>query len=146
MSEISQVQCHFIQQKVHLYLRSCGLDNKLNRPSSAWECFIIRQKQGLFGKVEIFHVLAPRHYKSKTFYSVALLLITRRHSKHETRNILQGLNQIYKTLIKIWKFNYSDEIEIYRLPCCWTALTIWNISGGYLTQTFNSVTLRGDIQ
>ena len=26
-----------------------------------------------------------------------------------------------------------------------TALTFWNISGGFLTQTFNSGTLRGDL-
>ena len=25
-------------------------------------------------------------------------------------------------------------------------LTFWNTSGGYLTHTFNSVTLRGDLQ
>ena len=28
---------------------------------------------------------------------------------------------------------------------CWAVLTFWNISGGYLTQTFNSQTLRGDL-
>ena len=26
-----------------------------------------------------------------------------------------------------------------------TVLTFWNISGGYLTQTFNSQTLKGDL-
>ena len=29
---------------------------------------------------------------------------------------------------------------------CWTALTFWNTSGGFLTQTFNSQTLRGDLK
>ena len=28
---------------------------------------------------------------------------------------------------------------------CWTVLTFWNTSSGYLTQTFNSQTLRGDL-
>ena len=28
---------------------------------------------------------------------------------------------------------------------CSTALTFWNISGGYLDQTFNSQSLRGDL-
>ena len=41
-------------------------------------------------------------------------------------------------------FDDYDEIEI-RLTCCWTVLTFWNICGGYLTQNFNSWTLRGDI-
>ena len=48
-----------------------------------------------------------------------------------------------KTLIKRWIFDDSDETEI-SLPCCWTLLTFLNIYGGYLTQTFNSWTLRGE--
>ena len=28
---------------------------------------------------------------------------------------------------------------------CWTVLTFWDTSGGYLTQVFNSQTLRGDL-
>ena len=48
ISKSSHVQWSFIQQKVHLCLRPCSLDNTLNRPSSAWESFNIRQKLGLF--------------------------------------------------------------------------------------------------
>ena len=57
---------------------------------------------------------------------------------------LQRLNQIglYKTLIKRWIFDDSDEIEI-RLPLLWTVLAFWNTSGGYLTQI--SQTLRGNL-
>ena len=33
-------------------------------------------------------------------YDKVALLITRRHSEHGTRNCLQRLNQIFKTLIK----------------------------------------------
>ena len=44
----NHVQWSFIQQKAHLCLRPCSLDNTLNRPSSAWESFNIRQKLGLF--------------------------------------------------------------------------------------------------
>ena len=48
VSESSHVQWFFIQQKAHLSLRPFSLDNTLNRPSSAWESFNIRQKLGLF--------------------------------------------------------------------------------------------------
>ena len=48
MSESSHVQWCFIQQKVHLCLQPCSLDNTLNRPSSEWESFNIMQKLGLF--------------------------------------------------------------------------------------------------
>ena len=47
ISEGSQIQLSFIQQKVHVCLRPCSLDNTLNRTSSAWESFNIRQKLGL---------------------------------------------------------------------------------------------------
>ena len=46
-SESSHLQCSFIQQKVHLCLQTCSLDNALIRPSSALESFNIRQKPGL---------------------------------------------------------------------------------------------------
>ena len=48
ISESSHVQWSFIQQKAHLCLRPCSLDNTLNRPSSAWESFNVREKLGLF--------------------------------------------------------------------------------------------------
>ena len=48
ISESSHVQWSFIQLKAHLCLWSCSLDNTLNRPSSAWESFKIRQKLDLF--------------------------------------------------------------------------------------------------
>ena len=41
ISESSHVQWSFIQQKVHLCLQPCSLDNTLNRPSSTWESFKI---------------------------------------------------------------------------------------------------------
>ena len=47
-SESSNVQWFSIQQKVYFCLRPCSLDNTLNKPSSAWESFNIRQKLGLF--------------------------------------------------------------------------------------------------
>ena len=58
----------------------------------------------------------------------------------------------YKETFWAWKSSASVkpdiqnfEIEI-RPPCCWTVLTFWNISVGYLTQTFNSLNLRLRIQ
>ena len=39
MPESSHVQWSFIQQKAHLRLQPCTLDNTLNRPSSAGESF-----------------------------------------------------------------------------------------------------------
>ena len=47
IAESSHVQWSFIQQKVHLCLRPCSLDNSLSKPCSAWEIFNIRQKLGL---------------------------------------------------------------------------------------------------
>ena len=47
ISEGSHIQLSFIEQKVHVCLRPCSLDNTLNRTSSAWESFNIRQKLGL---------------------------------------------------------------------------------------------------
>ena len=41
---LSRVKWSFIQQKIHLCLQPFSLDNTLNRPSSAWESFNIRQK------------------------------------------------------------------------------------------------------
>ena len=51
---------------------------------------------------------------------------------------LLRLNQIclYKTLIKRWIFDDTDEIEI--MLGCWSMLTSWNTSGGYLTPIFNT--------
>ena len=59
---------------------------------------------------------------------------------NKTKRLIKGL---YKTLIQILIFDDSDEIEISLdlLNC----LNILNTSGGYLTQTFNSQTLRGDL-
>ena len=58
---------------------------------------------------------------------------------------LQRLNQIYKTLIKRWIFDDSDEVEI-MLPYFRTnVLTFRNTSGGYVTRTFNPLTSRGDL-
>ena len=42
-------------------------------------------------------------------YDKVALLITRRHSEHGTRNCPQRLNQIFKTLIKRWIIDDSDE-------------------------------------
>ena len=47
IAESSHVQWSFIQQKVHLCLRPCSLDNSLSKPCSAWEIFNIREKLGL---------------------------------------------------------------------------------------------------
>ena len=47
ISESSHVQESFIQHKVHLCLRPHSQDNTLNRPSSTWVSFKIRQKLGL---------------------------------------------------------------------------------------------------
>ena len=49
----------FILQKVHLCLQPCSLDNTLNRISSAWESFNIRQKLDLlvFGATHILNLL-----------------------------------------------------------------------------------------
>ena len=88
-----------------------------------------------------WNISCPYDLGTKTLWSCTN---ARRHSKHGTRNRVQKLKQIYKTLIKRLNFDDSDEIEI-RLPYCWTALTFWNTSGSYLTQTFNSLTLVGDL-
>ena len=56
ISESSHVQWSFIQQKAHLCLRPCSLDNTLNRPSSAWESFNVRQKLGLFVLGVVHHI------------------------------------------------------------------------------------------
>ena len=42
--------------KAYLCLRPCSLDNRLNRPSNAWESFNIRQKLGLF-VLGVIHML-----------------------------------------------------------------------------------------
>ena len=52
----SHVEWCFIQQKAHLCLWPCSLDNTLNRPSSALESFNIRQKLGLF-VLGVTHIL-----------------------------------------------------------------------------------------
>ena len=44
ISESSHVHWSFIQQRAHLCLRPCSLDNTLSRPSSACESFIISAK------------------------------------------------------------------------------------------------------
>ena len=54
--ESSHVQSCFIQQKAYLCLRPYSLDNTLNRASSAWESFNIRQKLGLF-VLGVTHIL-----------------------------------------------------------------------------------------
>ena len=55
LSESSHFQWSFIQQKVHLCLWPCSPDNKLNRPSGAWETFI-RQKLGLLVSKGHWHI------------------------------------------------------------------------------------------
>ena len=73
-------------------------------------------------------------------------MLIRRNSEHGARHRLQSQRlNIYKTLIERWIFDDSDEIEI-RLLWYWTFLTFWNISRGFLTQTFNSWSLRGDFK
>ena len=71
---------------------------------------------------------------------------TRRHSKYGTINIVsKDLKK--ETYIKVWlKDDFLTTLMKLRLGFpCWTVLTFWNTSGGYLTQTFNSQTLRGDL-
>ena len=89
------------------------------------------------GKVEIFHVKVK-----------VALLITRTHSEWGWDEKLSAkVNpDMFKALIKRWIFDASDKIEI-RLPCCWTVLKFWNVSGGLLVQTYILWTLlRGDLQ
>ena len=45
-------------------------------------------------------------------------------------------------LIKRWIFVTLMKLRLDFLS--WTVLRFWNTSGGFLTQTFNSQTLRGD--
>ena len=51
----SHIQWSFIQQKAHLCLPLCNLDNTINKPSSAWESFNIRQKLSVF-VFEVTHI------------------------------------------------------------------------------------------
>ena len=59
ISESSHVKWSFIQQKTHLSLRPCSLDNTLNRPSSAWESFNVRTNLGLF-VLGLTHIIFPQ--------------------------------------------------------------------------------------
>ena len=51
---------------------------------------------------------------------------------------------LYKTLIKRWIFDDSDEIEI-RLHLLYCFNILEDIQEDWLTQTFNSQILRGDL-
>ena len=68
ISESSDAQWSFIQQKALLFLRPCGLDNTLNRPSNAWESFNIKQKLGLF-------VLGVSHISNLPIVCVKLMVV-----------------------------------------------------------------------
>ena len=58
-------------------------NNTLNKQTSAWENFNIRQKLGLFdlhssaniNKVELFHVLGPRHLRHDKVECTLCILI-----------------------------------------------------------------------
>ena len=93
ISERSHVQVSFIQQKAHLCLRPCSLDDTLNRPSSAWESFNNRQKLGLF-------VLAVTHTSNLLTVYVKLMQVG-------------GL--IYHSGVKIWHMKYQFLLKPFLI-------------------------------
>ena len=127
--------------------------------TSSWETFNIRQKLGLFVSQSILTLIKLKYFMSqdlgtsKTWYKYSCTV----NNPHLVIYLILNITT-YKEAFWVWnkkssakikpditKLDYdSDKIEI-RLPCCWTLTTFWNISSGYLTQTFNSWTLRVDL-
>ena len=72
---------HAFSKSIYMTMQPVDiLNNRYTKQTSAWKTFNIRQKLGLFGlhsyvnisKVEIFHVLRPRHLRHD---KVALLIL-----------------------------------------------------------------------
>ena len=89
--------------------------------------------------------LVLRHYK------LVLLLITQGEIQSIEQEILSAkVKPDPKTLQNYTKLWLKDEFLMTLMKQrlgfhCWTVLTFWNLSGGYVTQFFNSQTLRGDV-
>ena len=77
----------FIQQKVHLCLRPSSLDDTLNRPSSTWESFKIRQKLGLF--------------------------VFKGHSHIEFSHSLRQIDTSGWVGLALWSYDLTHEISIF---------------------------------
>ena len=84
---------------------------------------------------------------TKTLWSCTAANNTRRDSERGTRSIICKCQTRY-AYTKLW-LKHESLMTLMKLKLgflCWTVLIFWNTSGGYLTQTFNSQTLRGDLK